>query len=149
MTDEATVSILDSTWMAVKKGDKDVAGKYLKRLGYELFMGEVLDRTDRLRLGWALMQLKSDPVAFFGYARSGPSSTKTPEKLEVWTEVRIEKERLREVGETQVDAFANIAEKLNFSPDKVKKDYEEVQNFIKQQDLEYITFSKGIASLIK
>ncbi len=48
MTEEATNPILDPTWMAVKKGDKAVAGEYPKKLGHVVLSGKELDRTDRL-----------------------------------------------------------------------------------------------------
>jgi len=57
MAEEGTDPILDATWMAVKKGDKKVAGDYLRKLGYDLLMGEELGRTDRMRLGWALTRI--------------------------------------------------------------------------------------------
>ena len=120
MTEKEANRILDSTWLAVKKGDKKVAGEYLRKLGFEVLMGEELDRTDRLRLGWALMHFKDDPVAFFGFSRRGPSSTKTIEKLVVWAEVKILKDELRKDGQKQVDAFAVVAENLHCSERKVR-----------------------------
>ena len=114
-----------------------------------MLMGNALDRSDRMRLGLAVMQLKSDPVAFLGYSRRGPSSSKTAEKLEVWEKVKAEKSRLREAGEAQTEAFTNVACKIDHSEDMVKKIYDEIQRYIKKQEAEFASLSTGIASLIK
>ena len=149
MTKDAAKLIIDKTWMAVKKGDKQAARAYLNRLGYELLMRGKLKREDRFRLGWALMKYEGDAVAVFGFLRRGPSSTKTTKKLVVWAEVKIEKDKLRRAGENQTEVYENVANNLGSTYRMVEKDYEEVQKYIKEHEAEYELFNTGIAALIK
>ena len=149
MDEKEPNSILDYTWLAIVKGDKAVAEGHLKKLGYRLFIGDELDRSDRLRLGWALMDYGGDPVKFFGFSRRGPSPTKTLEQLEIWAAVKSRKDQLKKNGGKQTDAFADVAEMRNCSETKVKSDYEKVQTYLQDQEKESAVLTKGIASLIK
>ena len=147
MTEHKKNPIIDPTWMAITKGDKKAAEKYLLNLGVKLYWQERLTVEDSRLLGCALMQFKGNPASFFGYSRSGQSSTKTLEQLEIWKTVKKYKRHLKAQGLPQVDAFAHVAQHLDLTDSKVKDDYESVQHYVINQKQIRKDLLKGIAAL--
>ena len=120
-------------WMAITKGDQDVARNYLAEMGYKLASNEKLDPVDSWRLGWALVRFTGDPAAFLWFSRRGPRSKKIEEKVNVWEKVKEQQAGLKEGEVSQLEAFASVAEELGFTEFKVKSNYEEIENYLRDR----------------
>jgi hypothetical protein len=148
MSDQSSNHITSNDWLAVEKGDKQKAQEVIQQLAVAILFDQKLSRDERLRLGGALIGYEGDPVAFFGHGRRGPSATKSLEKIAVWEEVKAYKQELRTKGEKQIDAFADIAEKLDMEESTVKAWYEEMQSTFKRFKESEEWRNSGIASLL-
>lgn len=138
----------DADWIAVHKGDKDKARELMQTMAVSLLFGHEMSRSERLRLGFALIRFDGDPVAFFGHGRKGPSASKVAEQLEVWDAVKQRKKAFREEGKGQLDVYEDVAKKLNMKERTVRDWYEEIEAHVKKYEREESSFTQGITSLI-
>ena len=111
----------EKNWIAIKKGDRNIAKKMIEHLAGTLLIDGGLTRTERHRLASAMLYHAGEPEVFFGFGRTGLKATKAMEKISIWQAVTDRKKRLKSEGEKVVDAIADVANDLGYSGTKVKK----------------------------
>jgi hypothetical protein len=144
MTSKLTDS--DKNWVAIKKGDRNIAKEMIKSLVVKLIYREELTRAERLALVHAMFyHCDKKAEEFFGYGRTGSKDTKIMESLEIHQAVTDRKKELKSKGKKVADAEADVASDLGYSERKVKRSFEDIQRRIKEYDN---VMNKGIAGLI-
>jgi len=142
------LTISDADWIAIHKGDKTKAREIMLKIAVSLLFGHELSRAERLRLGFALIRYESDPVAFFGHGRKGPSASKVQDQLNVWAAVKHRKGVLKAQGMGQLDVYDDVAQKLNMDERTVRDWYEEIEKHLKKYLHEESSLTQGLASLL-
>ena len=134
----------EKNWIAIKKGDRNIAKKMIEHLAGTLLIDGELTRTERHRLAFAMLCHAGEPEVFFGFGRTGLKATKTMEKISIWQDLTDRKKQLKSKGKKVVDAIADVANDLKCSELKVRKSFNEIQRYIKDDKI----MNEGIVGLL-
>ena len=147
MSEENKKTILtdsEKNWIAIKKGDRNIAKKMIEHLAGTLLIDGELTRTERHRLASAMLYHAGDPEVFFVFGRTGLKATKAMEKISIWQAVTDRKKRLKSEGEKVVDVLRDVDDELGYEERKVRRAFDEIQRYIKDDKI----MNGGIVGLL-